>query len=460
MITWLLIAIITLTIVIAYKGHGPFTFVMAGLCVFLIYSVPALLQLKTLFSYESNDFRYLAEAGQQSGFVVFTAWATVAVTLLIAAATRKSGRRLNLAASGQRSSLYPNAHGTVGQKVQLSLKESIAARRGRGPPLNALAIKKNTDRMHRFAVASLVLGLSGYIYLSATSGWLFFLEQRELQYDGLLTLLWKWTVPLGIVAATFSGSTKTQIGLFMLLAVLFLRGDRTMLAITVVSFAIVWSYGRKDISTLFRPTFVVAGIVLFSLIIFGKPVYLSAKAGDISILLDALSPENMATMILGFEPFVTYNHVDFVIESNLYFSFVEFILSLLGQFLVAPSFFGIETNLYNQRITEMLPYTVTYGVAGNYWAHAWSVGGFPMVVGFAVLYASSLVLCDRYYDRLSGAPKVFVAVTGTVIAVYTYRNGLDNMFSFFRQILIMVIVTSVVARLLIVFVRKPLRQVS
>lgn len=83
-----------------------------------------------------------------------------------------------------------------------------------------------------------------------------------------------------------------------------------------------------------------------------------------------------------------------------------------------------------------------------------------MVVGFAVLYASSLVLCDRNYERLSGAPKVFVAVTGAVIAVYTYRNGLDNMFSFFRQILIMVIVISVLARGFVIFSRKPLRQVS
>src|SRR5437868_1798776 len=109
MITWLLIAIITLTIVIAYKGHGPFTFVMAGLCVFLIYSIPALLQLKTLFSYESKDFRYLADAGQQSGYVVFTAWAAVAVTLLIAAATRKGGRRLKLSSAELESGPYWNA---------------------------------------------------------------------------------------------------------------------------------------------------------------------------------------------------------------------------------------------------------------------------------------------------------------------------------------------------------------
>lgn len=457
MITWLLIAIIALTIVIAYRGHGPFTFVMAGLFVFFIYSIPALLQLKTLFSYESKDLRYLAGSGQDSGFVMFTAWAAVAVTLLIAT-VRKSGRASNSAVPGQRSGPYLNVPGGGRPGSWPSLNVPPAARRG--PSVNALAAKKEAARMHRFAVASLILGLCGYVYLSATSGWLFFLEQRELQSDGLLTLLWKWTVPLGIVAATFSGSTKTQIGLFMLLAVLFLRGDRTMLAITIMSFAIVWSHGRKDIWTLFRPTFIVAGIVLFSLIILGKPVYLSAKAGDMSILMDAFLPENMATLLLGFEPFVTYNHIDFAMESNLSFSLVELVSSLLGQFLVAPSFFGIETNLYNQRITEMLPYNVTYGIAGNYWAHAWSVGGFPMVGGFAVLYASSLVLCDRYYDRLSGAPKVFVAATGTVIAVYTYRNGLDNMFSFFRQILIMVIVTSVVARLLIVFVRKPLRQVS
>lgn len=442
MIGWLLILVIALTIAVAYKGHGPFTFVMAGLGVFFVYSIPAILQLKTLFSYESKDLRYLAEAGPESGLVMLTAWATVALTLLITA-TWRAKRAPAAALAGSRGRPYPHA---------------IAARRR--PSVQAPAARNDAARMHRFAVASLILGILGYLYLSATSGWLFFLEQRELQNDGLLTLLWKWTVPLGIVAATFSGSTKTQAGLFMLLAVLFLRGDRTMLGITMVSFALVWSYGRKDIRTLFRPTFIVAGIVLVSLIIFGKAVYLSAKAGDLAILIDAVQPENMATVILGFEPFVTYNHIDFVIESNLSFSFAEFFTSILGQFLVAPSVFGIETNLYNLRVTEMLPFNVTYGVAGNYWAHAWSIGGFPMVAAFAVLYASALVFCDRNYERLSGAPKVFLTVTGTVIAVYTYRNGLDNMFSFFRQILIMVVITWVLARLLVVFMRRPLRQVG
>ncbi|MFZ5672247.1 MAG: hypothetical protein ACOZAM_04710 [Pseudomonadota bacterium] len=457
MMTGLLIAVIALTFVIAYRGHGPFTFVMAGLGVFFVYSIPAVLQLKTLFSYESNDLRYLAPAGLEAGFVMFTAWAAVAATLLVAVA-RKARRAPPVVLPGQRSGPYAN-NASVTRSRNWPSRDVPAAARPM-PATNLLVARRERARMHRFAVASLILGLCGYAYLSATSGLLFFLDQRELQSDGLLTLLWKWTVPLGIVAATFSGSTKTQIGLFMLLAVLFLRGDRTMLGITIVSFAIVWSYGRKDIWTLFRPTFIVAGLVLVSLILFGKPVYLSAKAGDLSILTDALLPENMATVILGFEPFVTYNHIDFAMEANLSFAPAEFVMSLLGQFLVAPSFFGIETNLYNLRITEMLPFTVTYGVAGNYWAHAWSVGGFPMVAGFAVLYASSLVLCDRYYERLSGAPKVFVAVTGSVIAVYTYRNGLDNMFSFFRQILIMVVVTSVLARLLVVFIQKPLRQAS
>lgn len=452
MMTWLLIAVIALTIAIAYRGHGPFTFVMAGLGVFFVYSIPAVLQLKTLFSYESNDLRYLAAASQEAGLVMLTAWLAVAATLMVTA-TRKGRRVPALAGSGPR--IVPNLN--IPNLPAMNMPGM--ARRG-APASNVLTAGRDAARMHRFAVASLILGLCGYAYLSATSGLLFFLEQRELQNDGLLTLLWKWTVPLGIVAATFSRSTKTQIGLFLLLAVLFLRGDRTMLGITIVSFAIVWSYGRKDIWTLFRPTFIIAGLVLVSLIIFGKPVYLSAKAGDMSILTDALMPENMATVILGFEPFVTYNHIDFAMEANLSFSPAEFVMSLLGQFLVAPSFFGIETNLYNIRITEMLPFTVTYGVAGNYWAHAWSVGGFPMVAVFAVLYASSLVLCDRYYGRLSGAPKVFVAVTGSVIAVYTYRNGLDNMFSFFRQIVIMVVVTSVIARLLIVFIQKPARQAS
>jgi hypothetical protein len=443
MIGWLLIVVIALTIAVAYRGHGPFTFVMAGLGVFFVYSIPAILQLKTLFSYESKDLRYLAEASPESGLVMFTAWTTVAVTLLIAATWRP--RRVPASMMpGQRARPYPNA--------------SLAARRR--PSAQAPVARNDAARMHRFAVASLILGIFGYLYLSATSGWLFFLEQRELQNDGLLTLLWKWTVPLGIVAATFSGSSKIRMGLFMLLAVLFLRGDRTMLGITMVCFALVWSYGRKDIWTLFRPTFIVAGIVLVSLIIFGKAVYLSAKAGDLSILIDAVQPENMATVTLGFEPFVTYNHIDFVMDSKLSVSLAEFVTSLLGQFLVAPSVFGIETNLYNLRVTEMLPFNVTYGVAGNYWAHAWTIGGFPMVAAFAVLYASALVFCDRYYERMSGAPKVFLAVTGTVIAVYTYRNGLDNMFSFFRQILIMVVVTWVLARLLVVFVRKPLRQVG
>src|SRR5690606_22182977 len=99
------------------------------------------------------------------------------------------------------------------------------------------------------------------------------------------------------------------------------------------------------------------------------------KSDDLSILVDTFRSDRISAQIASLEPFATFNHLAMVPHMKLSITPGEFLSSVFGNFLIVPTVFGVETNLYNLEITRSLPYILTYGIAGNPWAHAYSVGG-------------------------------------------------------------------------------------
>lgn len=391
--TFPLLLVMVATWLVALRRHGPVSFVVAGVLGLSIYSIPAVLQVELPFNFEGSAERYLETSDFLSGVVIFVAWCTVLAVLYCA--------------------------------------------KGRSRTPGAYAVSK---RLHHFCTVLLFFGIIGFLYLAYLQGPLFFLEAREQQTFDFVSLLWKWTPLLGGVSAILTGRRRAVVTFFLLALTVFTRGDRTVIVITCMAAAVVWLWNTKSLGEVMRPKWILAASALTAIVIAGKPLYLALKSSDPQVFLNVFSPEAYEQLWFNFEPVGTFAHLHYVIETHFHIPLGSFLLSIFGHLLIIPSVFGVETNLYNKMFTESLPFSVTYGLAGNYWAHAWSVGGFVAVVGFAWFYAYTLVMCDRGFARFRGIPKVLAATIGATFAVYAHRNGLDNLLSFVRQLMLVTVI--------------------
>jgi hypothetical protein len=119
--------------------------------------------------------------------------------------------------------------------------------------------------------------------------------------------------------------------------------------------------------------------------------------------------------------------------------------SVLGNVLIVPSAFGLSTNLYNAVVSATLSPKFGYGIAGNYLAHGYTVGGTMGAALFYFILPLMLRLCDGQFRAKDGSVKIFWCCAGAVIAFYIHRNGLDNGLSFVRQVFIMSAITAALA---------------
>lgn len=372
--------------------YGYFSFVSAGVFGFLVYSLPAIVGLKR--SFYSGGHNYLVPVDDASTAVVLVAWTFFALTLAFA---RGPSKGLANVPHTRRESYIP--------------KMWIA-----------------------FA-----LSMAGLAYLAALGGIFFFLESRDLQVEDYVVLIWRWVVVLGFAAAVVERHRWGQILFLSIILIIFLRGDRTIPAICGATYLVLYFNNEESRNRLYRiltswKLIAATSLVVF-VVLFGKSIYRSIKSGSSNELNQALDVD-LAGIAYSAEPFATFDHIPSVIDFSLHIPFFEFLTSILGNLLIIPSIFGVETNLYSVTITSTLPYNLGYGIAGNYWAHAMSVWGYPMVGIFAALYAAALTLFDRTMFDRKGAARLTVVAIGSVIAVYTHRNGLDNLLSFVRQIII------------------------
>ncbi|MBO9378990.1 hypothetical protein GG804_19665 [Sphingomonas histidinilytica] len=396
-----ILIIALLCLFLTNRKFGTFSFPFAGACSFLIYSVPAILGLSAEFYY-SGQTKYFVSAQAGATGIVLLAWCGFALVVIA--------------------------------YKQLAYRQC--------EPL--LSNNNYSDQMK----IATVLSFLGLGYLIVTGGLFFFTNARDEQLNDFATLLWRWFVLIGFAAAIVENNRRYQVAMLFLIAIIFLRGDRTIPAIAGALYVVLYFrfFGEaggffKKIS---RPKFIISVILLSTTIFIGKPIYLSVKEGDISILRYALADDPLSNIVMAAEPFGTFNHISSVMNLNIDINFFDFISSILANLTIVPSFFGLNTNLYNETITSAIPYSLSYGIAGNYWAHAWAVGGYLGVILFSLIYPISLIFCDRYLVDKNGRVRLSLAVIGALTAIYVHRNGLDNFLSFVRQICVAAFIVYVI----------------
>ena len=278
------------------------------------------------------------------------------------------------------------------------------------------------------------LSFLGYFLISLQAGPLFFLAERGQINFGLLTTLWRWTFAFGIIFAVLKKSYFYMFYFSIFIAMYTIAGDRTMLAIILGAIILVSASFQKRKHAFPSIKIALAGISTFFVLIFLKPIYLFIKTPSIEAMSSFLNVEIIVQTLQSFEPFITFSLLEMTVSQNIRIDAICFLSSILNNLLILPSFFGADTNYFNEYMTNQMPDGLSFGIAGNYLASGVAAFGIVGAVIFSGLYVTILCTLQNMLPERRSVLTVSIYLIGAVFAVYAHRNGLDNFLSFVRQI--------------------------
>ena len=300
----------------------------------------------------------------------------------------------------------------------------------------ASALNMYDSRSRLFCLLSLAVSVSLYLWIAILDSPLYFLDDRQVidVQAERQKLLWKWVNLYGLISAMLIRS-KAMVCIFCIfIMIYFLAGDRTMVLISGVSVAVYFLQGVRSIRQIIRPDlFLLVGLVLV-LILFGKPIYYAVKSQSVIPMQILFAPNNNSVLLSFFEPLLIHNLFEDVIRSGFTYSWLDLGKGVIGQLLIVPSEFGIDSSAFNAQLQQALYPRVRFGVANHYFAQAWSLGSWSGVA----LFAFSLVLAIRLLGDLAFAvsplPRIMIVIMGVVVGTYFFRNSVENILSMLRQI--------------------------
>jgi hypothetical protein len=393
----LILIVAILTLIVVAKRFGLASFLGAGYFGFFIYSIPAFINRARYFYYLDSDF-YLYEPSFETMAIYLIAWTTFLLCVIFITDTSK----------------YRNFY--FDRRMRFASRE--------------------------FLWSGVFLSTCFFAYLILYSGQQVVDGSDSLQLSTVVLLIGRWILALSLIAALVYRSFIPFIFLFFALLYWFVSGDRTLLGVTLMSVIVI--FAQRTFQTtyisfgqMFNIKLILTIVGVVFVIIFGKPIYISINAGDLSVLFNTFEKDRLIEFFSqAFEPMIIFNHAQHVVDNSLEISSFDFLVSILSNFLIYPSAFEFSSNLYSQVIASSFPIEMSYGVAGSYWAHAYSVFGYFGVCFFAFIYVYFLYFCDRIFLSRASPVSVLIALLGGLVALYAHRNGLDNLLSFVRQILL------------------------
>ena len=385
--------IIAIVCLVGVRCHGCLTLVGAFLAGCAAYSVPAVIGL--YIPPFRGAMRGFAEVSFDAQLIVAFAWLVIGACLLAGCAFRA------------------------------------------GP---VIAVEDNEDvlaRVRTFRTLCLLASAVLYLWIAAGDHPLYFLRERETYVIKMEAqkLLWRWVNSFGLVASLVLRS-KASLGLFSLpTTVNFLAGDRTMLLIAGTAMVVHASRGQSVWRVLLCWQFLAAMAVLAILLWAGKPIYLAVKLQSWAPIETLGDGRHAISEYASFEPLLVHAMLEDVLNSGFVYPIGAVLMGALGQLLVVPSAFDIDSGGFNVAFTAAHYDGITYGLAFNYWAEAYSIGGLSGVMLFAAMLTFTVCWLDRCLAKSGTLEQIVIVTMGAVLAVYVYRNSLENTLAFIRQIL-------------------------
>lgn len=249
---------------------------------------------------------------------------------------------------------------------------------------------------------------------------------------------------------------KNYFNFFLLFVVLifyaFLVPDRTL--ITIVTLAIfillIDQFKRKfsfsKIIFLFISLFILLFILLFNKLIYN--IIFNDQSLELSQF--TLSINNLGR---SFEPFIIFAHSIFALDIDNFDTF-SYLKSILSNFYIFPGYFGISNNYYYENLISNIPFELNYGLGGSLFASSFLAFGYPGLALIGFLFGIVLIKLD-YFSKINKSNLRILSISVlSLVAVYIYRNSLDNFLSFIKQIVLLYIFIQIQVFAILIFIKK------
>ena len=304
-------------------------------------------------------------------------------------------------------------------------------------------------------IATLVCVLSFVALMMSYGTSVFFVHKTESGIGGYFYILWRISSTYAVVISMIERRYHLAALASVPLVATIFAGDRT--AVGLAAIGLLWmTLQTRRISGMklgiALPSAALLGLFLF----FGKTFQALWTTGGLS------SASDLTTVLIedGFdgitktEPFVVIG-----VFSALTKLQVEppgnLLLDVASQFLVVPSWFGIDSGSFNDFFQPLLfPGFKEKSLAYSFWGEAYVRGGWVGVVAFFLIYCAGLVMFDRLSRRQSLVTRSFAYVGGAYWAFYIHRNSLVSMIAYERQIVLFLLALVVVTLALRRFNRR------
>lgn len=262
-------------------------------------------------------------------------------------------------------------------------------------------------------------------------------------------VLWSEGATFGTLLAAVARRRGLLLGGLLLLAADMFVGFRIATAITLIALFFLWlsgegprrllqDHGRKALLAL---------PAAFLLLLY-KQVMAVIKLGRWDLFLANLgNPEIYRMAIFQSEPFGTQSILHEVLRQHFRTDPRQLLEALVNALPFGNVFFP-EPRTFNDLFQPALFPGLGYGLANNFWAQMWSVGGWPFLALACLGFAGLLVLGERCLRQPGQALKAFWAYFWVYFVFYLHRNDLAYQLYLQRRVALYALLFAVIAALL------------
>jgi hypothetical protein len=256
-----------------------------------------------------------------------------------------------------------------------------------------------------------------------------------LENTNLLSAVIYSNMPVvGFLLALKTKNRKYLIIFTFMLFFLFLFGSRRSIAITFMGTVIIlWqqhSFRLIEKYKLIFFSFIALIAVILSKTLYGYILSLGVQKGFLSWI------ENFEVKYLmtGSEFISTSTILNSVVDNNFKTDSIIYFYSFLSLQPIPLSYFGYSSSYFNDLFQPALFPGISYGMAYNPWAEAYSAFGYMGVIILALFIPSVLTVFWYLYSNSKAVFSIIILMVGLVLSFWIERNSLATIFAYIRNI--------------------------
>lgn len=256
-----------------------------------------------------------------------------------------------------------------------------------------------------------------------------------LENTNLLSAVIYSNMPVvGFLLALKTKNRKYLIIFTFMLFFLFLFGSRRSIAITFMGTVIIlWqqhSFRLIEKYKLIFFSFIALIAVILSKTLYGYILSLGVQKGFLSWI------ENFEVKYLmtGSEFISTSTILNSVVDNNFKTDSIIYFYSFLSLQPIPLSYFGYSSSYFNDLFQPVLFPGISYGMAYNPWAEAYSAFGYMGVIILALFIPSVLTVFWYLYSNSKAVFSIIILMVGLVLSFWIERNSLATIFAYIRNI--------------------------